>query len=98
METSGLLLLILLGLVVWFWQDTIARRDQAISAATDACRAQQLQLLDDTVALQRIALRRSAEGNIALERTFQFAYSLDGMQRKNGFIILLGNRITHVGL
>jgi len=98
MGTSGLLLLILLGLIIWFWQNTLRARELALQAALDACRNQQLQLLDGTVTLHRLALRRSNQGRMMLQRTFQFTYSAEGDDRQTGFIITLGNLVEQVGL
>ncbi len=98
MGTGGLLLLILLGLIVWFWQNTLRARELALQAAREVCQRQQLQLLDGTVTLHRLALQRSNRGHIALQRTFQFAYSTAGDDRKTGFVITIGDLIDQVGL
>ena len=98
MATSGLLLLILLGLIVWFWQNTLRARELALQAARDACQSQQLQLLDGTVTLHRLVLRRSHRGYLSLQRTFQFSYSTAGDDRQTGFVITLGNLVEQVGL
>jgi hypothetical protein len=97
LANSGLLLLALLGALVWFWLNTIRVREFALDAARDVCRRQDLQLLDATVALQRLTLRRAA-GQLRLERTFRFSYSDDGVTRGSGFVITLGNRVEQVGL
>lgn len=97
MGSSALILLVLLGLLIWFWQDTLRLRELALGAAHDICRSQQLQLLDATVTLQRVALRRSA-GRLRLRRTFQFTYSSAGDDRRTGFIITLGKHVEQVGL
>ena len=98
MATSGLLLLIVLALIVWFWQNTLRARELALHVARDTCQNQQLQLLDGTVTLQRMALRRSQRGRLTLQRTFQFTYSAAGDDRQTGFIIILGNLVEQVGL
>jgi len=98
MATSGLLMLVLLGLIVWFWQNTLQARELALRVARDTCLSQQLQLLDGTVTLQRLALRRSNQGRVTLQRTFQFTYSVEGDDRRTGFIITLGNLVEQVGL
>jgi hypothetical protein len=97
MAGSGLIFLILLGLLVWFWMDTLKVRELALGAARNICYRQDLQLLDATVTLQRLQLRRSA-GRLALQRTFQFTYSNDGDDRCTGFIITVGNRVEQSGL
>jgi len=98
METTGLILLILLGVLIWFWQNTLHDRELALLAARDICQHQQLQLLVATVTLQCIALRRSHRGRLTLQRTFQFAYSTEGDDRLTGFVITLGNHVEQVGL
>ena len=98
MESTGLLLLVLLGLLIWFWYDTLAAREHATRSAREICRLQGLQMLDASVALQRVRLQRSDQGRILLQRTFQFVYSNDGYQRMTGFVITLGNRVEQVGL
>lgn len=97
MASSGLIFLILLGILIWFWLDTLRVRELALHAARDVCYRQQLQLLDATVTLQRLQLRRSA-GRLLLQRTFQFIYSSDGDNRNTGFIITVGNHVEQVGL
>jgi hypothetical protein len=96
-DVSGLILLILLGMLLWFWQNTLRVRELALKAAREVCASQQLQLLDATVTVQRLALRRLA-GQAVLQRTFQFTYSRDGNDRQTGFIITLGNHVEQVGL
>jgi len=98
MGESGLLLLVLLGALAWFWQDTLRARELALGAARDLCGAQQLQLLDATVSLHRLQLQRSDRGGTELRRTFQFSYSDDGDSRRTGFIITAGNRVEQMGL
>ncbi len=97
-DVSGLLLLIALGLVLWFWHNTLRMRELALQAAQEICQRQQLQLLDATVTLRRITLRRDAAGRAILQRTFQFTYSAAGDDRHNGFIITAGNHVEQVGL
>lgn len=98
MSGSGLILLLALGFIVWFWRDTLRARETALQVARDTCTQQQLQLLDATVTLQRLNLRRLESGRLALLRTFLFSYSDTGDNRRTGFILMAGNRIEQVGL
>lgn len=92
------LLLAAVGGAVWYWYASLRAKEQASHAAAEACRRQQLQFLDDTVALQRLALARDAQGRLALRRTYRFEYSHIGDDRRQGFIIVLGARVETVGL
>jgi len=97
MGSSGLVLLIILAMLVWFWQSTLYARELALQAAQDVCLRQKLQLLDATVTLQHVVLRRS-RGRLLLQRTFQFSYSSHGDDRSTGFVITAGNHVEQVGL
>ena len=98
MAGSGLFLLILLGIAVWFWQNTLRARELALGASRETCGLQRYQLLDATVTLQRIELKRAPGGHIQFRRTFQFTYSDDGDSRYTGFVIVSGNHVEQVGL
>ena len=98
MGDTGLLFLILLGLVLWFWQNTLRARETALHAARELCQLQHLQLLDATVTLQNLQLKRGEGGWLQLQRTFLFSYSDTGENRRTGFILRRGNRIEQVGL
>lgn len=97
LDASGLILLILLGMLLWFWQDTLRVRELALQAAYEICNKQHLQLLDATVSLRRVVVRRMA-GRPVLQRTFLFTYSNDGDDRQTGFVITAGNHVEQVGL
>lgn len=95
---QSLLLLAGIGLIVWFWLQSLRARELAIRTAHDLCRHQGLQLLDATVSLSSLRPRRSAQGHLALLRTYQFEYSADGTARQMGFVLLLGLRVESAGL
>lgn len=90
---NELLLLILLGGVLWFWQDSLRARERARDACLNACRRCDVQLLDDTVALQRLWLRRDASGRLRLERSYVFEFTDNGIIRRCGSVMLLGYRV-----
>ena len=98
MSAASLIPLLLLALVLWFWQNTLRIREFAVAVARQTCSRQDLQLLDGTVVLHRVGLKRSASGHMAVRRTFLFAYSEDGIERHTGFVIMLGSQIEQVGL
>ena len=95
---SSIFLLLLLGLVLWFWQDSLRARDIARKASAHACRISRVQLLDDTVALERIWLRRDEHGRLRLERIYVFEFSDTGDTRRRGSVTVLGRRVELVAL
>lgn len=90
---NELLLLALLGGVLWFWYDSLRTRERARAACLSACRRCDVQLLDDTVALERLWPRRDADGRVRLERLYAFEFTDDGMNRRRGSVLLLGHTV-----
>jgi len=90
--------IVLILLAVLLWQNARKAAELATRTANNTCERQGLQLLDGTVSLQRISLRRIGSGRIALQRHYRFDYSEDGASRRYGFIIVTGGRIESVGL
>jgi hypothetical protein len=95
----GLLFLALAGgLVALWWRSSVEARDRANVAAQRACQRENVQFLDGTVAFQRVAPARDAEGRFALRRTYVFDYTDDGLTRHQGFVVLHGREVELVGL
>lgn len=95
---SGLPVLELFGLLLlaggfWLWLDSLKARDIGISAARTACQSDGLQLLDDTVAIAGLKPVRNEDGRLLLRRVYAFEYSDTGDNRRNGSVVLLGNRV-----
>lgn len=94
MENFGVLFsLIALSLLVWFWADSLRARAHALRACALACREVDAQLLDQTVALHRLRMVRDTDGRAAWLRTYRFEYTLDGVQRLRGSVVLRGRTI-----
>jgi hypothetical protein len=90
--------LALLGLLGWFWLDSLRARDAAVLAVRRACEGEGLQLLDATVAFGGLKLSRNDEGRLRLARTYRFEYSDTGDNRRPGSVVLLGQRVTVINI
>ena len=90
METLSLLGMLAAG---WLWLDSFRAREAGIRAVRAACDADELQLLDDTVALASLRPARDDEGRLRLRRVYRFEYSDTGDNRRNGQITLLGSEL-----
>ena len=90
-------LLLTAGFAAWFWQDSLAARERANAAALEACQQLGLQFLDGTVAFARIAIARSDRSGLRLKRTYVFDYTATSIERRQGFVVLLGNDVESVG-
>lgn len=87
-----------LGAFVWFWLDSLKTREIAVSAAKQACGADAVQLLDDTVAMGSIRVARDPQGQLALQRFYRFEFSDTGDNRRGGVVVMLGNVVESVRL
>lgn len=68
-------------------------RERTLDACRHACRRVHAQLLDETVAIDRMRLARY-RGQLVIARRYRFEFSLDGDDRHSGWIHLLGSRVT----
>ena len=95
LDALGLMLLAATG---WLWLDSPKARETAVAAAKAACNAEQLLLLDDTVAIRRISLGRDAEGVMRLRSVYDFEYTDTGNDRCAGSLAMLGSQVLVISL
>lgn len=93
----NLIAILALVLVGWFWLDSLRARELATGISRAACQRHDLQFLDQTVALVRIGLRRTANG-LRLRRVYRFDFSEEGVGRRNGYLILVGLDLIELSL
>lgn len=86
---SNLLPLLVLLVVAWIWLAGARAREMATALAHRHCDNRNLQFLDETVSIARIGLRWTPDG-IRVRRMFRFDYSLEGVGRRTGYILMLG--------
>ena len=79
--------------IAWLWLDSLAARDAAVQAAREACEAEGLQFLDDTVAIAAMRPARDADGRLTLQRAYDFEYSDTGNNRIRGNIVMRGREV-----
>jgi hypothetical protein len=99
MSNLGILFaLITLTFLVWFWADSMRARERALRVCAKACKEINAQLLDQTVALQRIRIARDRNGRATWLRTYRFEYTLDGAQRLRGSVVMRGRAVETVAI
>ena len=86
--------ILLLGAIVWLWLDSLKSREAAVRAAREICKAEGLMLLDDTVSIASLKLARDENGQLRLQRAYQFEYSDTGNNRLKGNVVMLGHRMV----
>ncbi|HEY2396315.1 MAG TPA: DUF3301 domain-containing protein [Rudaea sp.] len=88
------LLLVLAGFYVG--QNALRARELARIFSRDLCSQTHVQLLDQTVALQRLKLVRVPARGLLLRRDYAFEFSIDGKDRHRGSLSILdGSLLVH---
>ncbi|TAH41290.1 MAG: DUF3301 domain-containing protein [Betaproteobacteria bacterium] len=94
MSLPELLALLALGLLVWFWFDSLKAREAGVAAARAACRREGLQFLDESVVGRGLRPVRDEHGRLVLQRAFDFDYSRSGYDRFRGAVVLQGRDVV----
>lgn len=92
-----LLPLLVLLAIVGLWLKLSRARELAIAEARRQCERHGLQLLDETVGLAGLRLRR-LHGGYRIERCYAFEVSISGNDREPGRLWMIGDRFSGVRL
>tara|TARA_B100001250_G_scaffold411449_1_gene440131 strand:- start:3572 stop:3901 length:330 start_codon:yes stop_codon:yes gene_type:complete len=90
--------LVVLGLIIWFWQDSLRSREVAIFHVRQYCQSLNYQILDETVAVKGLMLGRNLLGNLVFYRHYQFEFSPNGYERYSGSVSLIGQKPRSIQL
>ena len=93
---EALIAVAILAAVVWLWRESLRAREAATRAGRRVCQANDVQFLDETVALAKMNF--AWNGRVALVRSYRFDYSTNGADRAGGLVVVHGNAIVHVQL
>ena len=92
-DLATLLLLLVLLAITGLWLALSRARDRAIQEARWRCQQHGLQLLDETVGLSGVRLRRFRD-QLVWERRYSFEVSIDGNDREAGHLWMIGPLLT----
>ena len=92
---SYLFALLGFGALILLWLDSARAREFANTLAQRYCENRGLQFLDQTVSLVRVGLRWTAAG-LRIRRMFRFDFSLEGVGRRSGHVLMLGTRLETI--
>lgn len=98
MPIFEIFILILLAALAWLWFDSVKAHEAGVLAARTACETEDLQLLDETVALRKLSPERSEDGRLTLRRIYEFEYSDTGDNRRRGSVVVLGHEVIVVNI
>lgn len=91
--------LIIIGLMLayfLYWSGAQRVREIALEATRAHCLHNEVQMLDDYVALNSFSLCRDETGEIRVRRTYLFEFSATGYERCNGHCVMSGSRVEHI--
>lgn len=91
MET--LMFLFLLSVAIYIWYESMRAREQVISHCRRLCNESGFQLLDQTVSLSSLSLKKYGVLSFSLQRVYSFEVSKTGVERLAGDIVLRGKWI-----
>jgi len=92
-ELSDLFWLALTATACTLWWQNLKVREFATRQVRLYCQQQDVQFLDESIALKSMKPRRDASGRMTLERSYQFSFTSTGDDRYTGVIRLEGRRI-----
>jgi hypothetical protein len=98
MPIFEILALIVMAALAWLWFDSVKAHEAGVEAARAACASEDLQLLDETVALSKLQPVRNDEGRMTLRRIYVFEYSDTGDNRRRGSVVVLGHEVVVVNI
>lgn len=80
----------------WLWR-TLGLRDRALAWVRQHCKQADVQLLDESIYLNKLRLARTGF-RLALLRRYGFEFTVTGERRYHGYVELLGSRLHRVEL
>ncbi len=90
------LVLLLFGALCLYFLSSMRVRELAIQAVKRASERDGFQLLDQSVHLDRVSLSRDAKGRWRVWRQYRFDYSYDGVDRRQGHVIMLAQQLQAI--
>jgi len=93
--------IILIGLITacyLYWHSAQQVKEIALKATRQYCLTQEVQMLDDYIALNGYGLKRNINGKIHILRSYVFEFSATGNDRNNGDCIMLGRDVVTIRL
>ena len=81
-------------LAVYFWFETSAKREIAVSYGKNIAKQFNLQLLDDTVYCNKISIVRTSENWPSIKRVYYFSVSASNDDRLHCQLTISGKTLT----
>jgi hypothetical protein len=85
-----------LGILCLHFLAAVRVRELAVQAVLRASERDDFQLLDQSVHVQRLSMSRDDTRRWRIWRQYRFDYSYDGVERRQGFVIMLGKQLQSI--
>jgi hypothetical protein len=89
-ELTDIALVLALCAGAYWWWRAYAVKESVLQIVRRHCKAMDVQLLDDTVALRGMWLKRDAHGSLRVRRSYVFEFTSTGDERYHGDAVMLG--------
>ena len=87
--------IIFLGIAFFVWRNFLKNKELAVGVAQRVCKKHNISLLDETVCLRKISIKR--EGRPTFYRFYSFDYNvMESFERYRGYVILRNGRLEDV--
>lgn len=97
-DLQDLFLLLLFAAGCYWWWRAHAVKEVALQATREHCRNFDVQLLDESVVLRGLWLKRDAQGVLRVRRSYLFEFTATGERRHHGSTVMLGLRLETIQL
>lgn len=98
LELTDIALLLLFAAGAYWWWRGYAVKEAALRAAREHCRSFGVQLLDESVVMRGLWLKRDASGTLRVRRSYTFEFTSTGDERYHGDVVMLGPALEMVQL
>ena len=96
LSVSSIFILLIAGVIVITWYRQLQAKEFAYKICVDACKEQDYQLLDQTVALKNFKITRHQSASWYIYRQYVFDYADFQHQRHQGYIEMNGLSVLTV--
>ncbi|ARU58961.1 MAG: DUF3301 domain-containing protein [Pseudomonadales bacterium] len=96
MTLADLFWVFLLTFIAWYWWKSKEFKELALADLKRHCQRVDVKLLDDTIFLRGIWLKRDSDGRLHVWRRFAFEFATTGESRYSGKVVMLGRKITNI--
>jgi len=97
-ELGDLALLLLFATGAYWWWRGYAVKEAALRIVRAHCQSFDVQLLDESVVMRGLWLKRDTGGTLRVRRSYVFEFTSTGDERYHGCVVMLGASLETVQL